>query len=124
MESTETRATSTDPDGDRITVTLSVDVEVEVRPGGRSFYGYAMGDFDFGDEPLFCAYRTADFDHDFAEGEAWHARLNSGGMDFGAGPYADSLRDVVVEAVREALLLRVVPWHESVPPAELPWEEG
>ncbi len=93
MENTETaaqvaaRATSTDPDGDRITVTLSIDVDVMVLSDGREFYGYAVGDFDFGDEALFCAHRIADYGGDSEEG--WHANLNLGyksGFGYGLTP--------------------------------------
>ncbi len=129
MENKETaaqeaaQATSTDPDGDRITVTLSIDVDVRVLSDGRDFYGYAVGDFDFGDEALFCACRNADLVGDSEEG--WHANLNLGYKSgFGYGPSADSLKDVVVEGVREALLLQLVPRHEIVPPTEVPWDEG
>lgn len=129
----EGEAVANEPDGDRITVTLSIDVDVDIRvlADGIFFFGYAVGDFDFADEALFCANRNADLGD--SEEEGWHANLNlSYKSGFGYGPYADSLKDVVVESVREALLFQLVPRHDIVPPnapaeivpAEVPWDDG
>jgi hypothetical protein len=59
------------------------------------------------------------------EKDGWHADLNKGDWNFGGGPDGSSLREALVAAVRQALLLQIVPryklYHVQLP-TEIVWE--
>jgi hypothetical protein len=134
MENTEpaaqvaARATSTDPDGDRITVTLSIDVELEVERLGDFYYAYRVEGGKPAEQPLLSAWHVCDVVSQYPDKDLWHADLNKGAWNFGGGPDGTSLREAVVAAVQQALLLQIVPRYKliapPIPPTEIVWEQA